>query len=55
MTEDVHNHEESVQFFISNVVEMAYIHYITLFKRQKKAYFVTSDPRSGDFFVLIQV
>ena len=37
MNEDVvHNREQSVRFFISNIFEMAYIHYITSFKRQEK-------------------
>ena len=37
VTEDVvHNREQSVQFFISNIFEMAYIHYITSLNRQTK-------------------
>ena len=37
VTEDVvHNREGGVRFFISNIFEMAFIHYITSLKRQKK-------------------
>ena len=55
VTEDVlHNREGSVRFFISNIFEMAFIHYITSLTRQKKVYFVTSYLDSVHFYVLIQ-
>ena len=55
VTEDVvHNREGSVRFFISNIFEMAYIHYIASFKRQKKVYFVTPYLNSVHFNVLVQ-
>ena len=54
VTEDVvRNREGSVRFFISNIFEMAWIHYITSFKRQKKVYFVTSYLYSVHFYVLV--
>ena len=54
MTEDVvRSRERSVRFFISNIFEMAWIHYITSFKRQKKVYFVTSYLDSVHFYVLV--
>ena len=53
-TEDVvRNREGSVRFFISNSFEIAWIHYITSFKRQKKVYFVTSYIDSVHFYVLV--
>ena len=54
VTEDVvHNPEGCVPFFISNIFEMAYIHYITSFKRQKKMFFVTSYLDYVHFYVLV--
>ena len=39
VTEDVvNNHDGSVRFFISNIFEMAHIHYITSLKRKKKGF-----------------
>ena len=49
-TEDVvHNREGSVRFFISNIFEMAWIHYITSFKRQKKGVFCNIIHRFRSF------
>ena len=54
VTEDVvRNREGSVRFFILNIFEMAWIHYITSFKRQKIVYFVTSYLDSVHFYVLV--
>ena len=55
VTEDVvHNREGCVRFFLSNIFERAFIHYITSLKRQKKVYFVTSYIDSVQFYVLVQ-